>query len=375
MSSSPPPPPRLRTQLAAISAGLLMLFAVAYLDHLTGRNIHIGVFYWVPVGAIAWFTGIRWPAYLLSVVAITLWRQFSEPAADFNSGILIQMSNLVIRLVYYPAVIEVMVLLRNMELRLNRLVEARTAELRAENAERERAQAGQRMLAVKLSDAEDAERRRIAYDIHDALSQMLTVVKLNLETAVAESPTDSQQYERLSDVVNVVNDLIRQTRDLTFDLHPAMLDDLGLAPTLSRFAEEFQRRTMTEVIVSEAGDPIKLPTSLASYLFRSVKEVVNNAVKHGNAHEILVTLHWLSGGGLRIVVDDDGSGFDPAAALAPNARRGLGLPGIDERLSALGGKLGLESQPGQGARVILETPSTAHAVAQSPALVMQRGER
>src|SRR5206468_5782828 len=157
-----------------------------------------------------------------------------------------------------PAVAEVVVYLRNTERRLERLVQARTAELRGEITERERAQAGQRQLALQLSEAEDGQRRRIAYEIHDALSQMLTVVKLNLETAVAESPTDSRQYERLSDVVNVVNDLIRQTRELTFDLHPAMLDDLGLAPTLGRFAEEFQRRTLAEVIVSEAGEPVKL---------------------------------------------------------------------------------------------------------------------
>src|SRR5206468_11032257 len=93
----------------------------------------------------------------------------------------------------------------------------------------------------------------------------------------------------------------------------------------------------------------------ASYLFQSTKEVVSNSVKHDNAKEILVTVHWLDGQ-IRIVVDDDGSGFDTQAAMTANGRRGLELAGITDRLSAIGGKLGLESQPGQGARVMLEAP-------------------
>jgi signal transduction histidine kinase len=346
--------PNWRRRMTGLLGGATLLTAVAWLDSLTGPNIHIGILYWIPVGLAAWYGG-RFPAYLLTVLAIILWFNTSLPPGDRYLPLQTQALNVCIRALYYPAVAEAMIYLRNTEQRLARLVDARTAQLRAEIAERERAQAGQRALAVKLSEAEDAERRRIAYDIHDALSQMLGVVKLNLETAVAESPIDSQQYHRLTDVVSIVNDLIRQTRDLTFDLHPAMLEDLGLVPTLRGFADEFRRRTHAELSVSEAGESHKLPSPLASYLFRSIKEVVSNAVRHGNAREIIVTVHWMDGL-LRIVVDDDGSGFDAQAALAPNARRGLGLAGIDERLSSLGGKLRLESQPGQGARVILESP-------------------
>lgn len=193
---------------------------------------------------------------------------------------------------------------------------------------------------------------------------MLSVIKLNLEIAVTESPLHSRQYDRLNDVIKVIGDLIHQTRELTFNLHPAMLDDLGLVPTLRGFGEEFHRRTHAEVMIQEAGESKKIPTSLASYLFRSIKELINNAVKHGNAKEIITTVHWLTGG-IRIVVDDDGSGFDPAIALAPGVRRGLGLAGIDERLTSLGGKFRIESQPGQGTRVIIET---AIPVQQTPAV-------
>ena len=169
----------------------------------------------------------------------------------------------------------------------------------------------------------------MAYDIHDALSQLLGVVKLNLETTVAETAIDTRQYTRLADVVRMVDELIRQTRDLTFDLHPAMLDHFGLVPTLQRYGEEIGRHATAEVSINEIGEGVTLPTELASYLFRAIKEIINNSIKHGNAKQIVVTFHW-SQGQVRIVTDDDGCGFNTQQAMTPQIRRGLGLAGIHE---------------------------------------------
>jgi signal transduction histidine kinase len=355
-------------QLLATAVGLALLFFVAWLDWITGVNLHVGMLYLVPCAMAAWYAG-RWPGYFLSVIAIALWQQFSEPGADYDVKQTILSSqanthlvyhpyvlwNVGVHLIYYPMVMEVALFLKNTERRLEKMVDTRTAELRGQVIERERAEASLRKLATQLSEAEDVERRRVAYDIHDSLSQMLGVLKLNLESALVESPTDSRQHERLVDTISVVDNLIRQTRELMFDLHPAMLDDLGLVPTLQGFADEFHRRTMADVTVSESGDRKPIPTPLASYLFRAIKELVNNSVKHGNAAEVIVAVHWIDGC-LRVVVDDDGCGFDPSAKLAVNVRRGLGLASIDERMTSLGGKLKLDSQPGQGVRAILETP-------------------
>ncbi len=218
-------------------------------------------------------------------------------------------------------------------------------------AERRRAEASLRSLAAQLSAAEDAERRRVAHDIHDAVSQMLGVVKLNLQTAVAETPDGCRPNERVADVIGVVDDLIRQTRDLTFDLHPAMLDDFGLVPTLAEFAGQFGRRTSTDVTVTEVGgrpDPPP-PPAVASYLFRATKEVISNAVRHGRAREMVVTVHWPAGGAgprpVRVVVDDDGGGFDPASAVAPHARPRAG-PGRHRRTA---GRAGRATPPGERA--------------------------
>ncbi len=359
-SSSLPPPRRSggvgrNRPVLCFVWGTASAAAVALLDFATAPHIHVGPLYIVPVVLAAWYGG-RWPGYAVSVLTTAAWMQVGRPMHDPDESGRDYVITMGIRLLFYPAMVEVLLQLRRIELRLRRAVERQATELQREVADRHRAQATLRELAAQLSAAEDAERRRIAYDIHDALSQSLGVAKLTLETVVAETAIDTRQYDRLTDVVSLVDGLIRQTRELTFDLHPSMLDHFGLVPTLQQYGQEFTRRTMAELIVTESGEPRRLPTSLAAYLFRSIKELLNNAVKHGNAKEVVATAVW-SEAGLRVVVDDDGIGCDPVVARLPQPRRGLGLAGIDERLTSLGGRLSLESQPGHGTRVIIEVPS------------------
>jgi signal transduction histidine kinase len=357
---------------------LLILIAIAWVDVATGPDVHLGLLFVFPVLYAGWYGG-RWPGYVLNLAATLIWLKTTEILrSDQNGalqlflgpGVFFESINLIIRMCFYALLIEILVLLRGVGQQLEESVRVRTAELRQEVLDRLRAEESLRKLAAQLSAAEDVERRKLAYDIHDALSQMLGLVKMNLETVVAETATDSRQFDRLIDVVKTVDDLIRQTREMTFDLHPSMLDHFGLIPTLQRFAQDYSKRTHAEVTVSESGDRAELPASLASYLFRAIKELVNNAVKHGNAREIIVAIHW-DPGHMRTVVDDDGTGFDPVKATEPRARRGLGLAGIDERLTSFGGKMRIESQEGSGARIIMEVPVDR----QHPPLAVVENER
>jgi signal transduction histidine kinase len=102
----------------------------------------------------------------------------------------------------------------------------------------------------------------------------------------------------------------------------------------------------------------RLPAPLANYLFRAIKELLHNAARHGQAEQIVASLHW-DIESLRIVIDDDGRGFEPARVLEPGGAAGLGLAGIRERMLALGGTLRIESTPGQGTRAALEVPLEA----------------
>jgi signal transduction histidine kinase len=271
---------------------------------------------------------------------------------------LLQEWNLLTRLAFFMGSVWLLSTWRSMGKRLAAMVDDRTAALREEIAQREKAQNDLRLLASQLSAAEDAERRKLAYDIHDGLSQVLSLMKMNLDAAMLEAPDGTRLQTRLADCAKSTDELIRQARTMTFDLHPAMLDDLGLVATLQRYAREFEKQAGAEVTVTENGLRRPIGAPLANYLFRAIKELLSNAAKHGHAAEIVVGVHWETNG-LRIVVDDDGSGFDARSALAPESRRGLGLAGIEERLASLGGRFDIESASGQGSRIILEIPLRA----------------
>ena len=156
--------------------------------------------------------------------------------------------------------------------------------------------------------------------------------------------------------MSIVNDLIEQSRTLTFELHPAVLDHFGVAEALRRYAEQFSRQTSVELTINEQGTPRPLAGAIPNYVFRSVKELIHNAARHGHAKEIVVSLYWIPSW-LRVLIDDDGSGFDSTQAFSVTVKKGLGLAGINERMRSLGGSLRLESSAGSGTRAVMEIPT------------------
>jgi signal transduction histidine kinase len=277
---------------------------------------------------MAVFTAIAWVIAELRGAAT-----YSRPSIAYV--------NATTRLTFFLMAVTLLSAFKDLSTRLGILVEQRTRSLRR--------------LASQLSEAEDSERSRLAYDIHDGLSQNLSVLKMSLAATLPQTTEGTSSRQRITDALALVDDLIDRTRTLTFDLHPAMLDHLGLVPTLRRYAEQFSPRANVEVLVSEDGDPRRLPGPIANYLFRSAKELFNNAAKHGHARQIVAVVHW-SARHVRIVIDDDGGGFDAAEAFNPGSAKGLGLAGMRERLLSLGGGIRLESTAGQGTRVVVELP-------------------
>ena len=219
--------------------------------------------------------------------------------------------------------------------------------------DRKRAEDRMRRLAAQLASAEDTERRRLATDLHDSIGQSLSLLKLNLEPLARQAPHDPAFLRAFTTSLQLLDNVIKQTRTLMFELYPTMLHDLGLVPTLLWYSEQLSAQA--QVTVSEIGKTRPLPPPLASYLFRAAKELLGNAVRHGRAREIIVAVHWRRDT-LKLVIDDDGCGFDPVKVLAPQTQRGLGLAGIHERLLSFSGKMFIESDPGRGTRIIMEAP-------------------
>jgi signal transduction histidine kinase len=315
----------------------------------------------LPVGLFTWFLGKR-TGYVVAVAAsllcfaidLTGTYTLRSPLLYWNAAVRCGMMLVIAALVDAC---------RQLTGKIEALVEARTASLQAEVAARQQAEDALRDLAARVSAAEEAERRRLAQDMHDAVGQDLTALRLTLEATTEKMQGNAAGLAGLRESCMIVDRVIEQTRGLTLDLYPAMLDDFGLVPALRSHAAQFTARTGIQVSVMEADVPPTLPTPLANFLYRAVKELINNAAKHGPARQIVVGLRGRDGV-LRVIVDDDGRGIPPESLTLPRQNRpqpGLGLAWIRERLHAMGGKLLLESVPGSGARVILDVPEVALA--------------
>jgi signal transduction histidine kinase len=332
--------PSSRTVKILVFAGsTVLLVAIAWLAHLKGPDLRLALYYPVPALVVAWFIGRR-PGYAMAAITTAVWF-----AADLHSTVRYSRPdylflNTATRLLTLSFGAYLLSSVKDLTTQMAELVEQRTRALRD--------------LSIRLSQAEESERSRLARDLHDGLGQSLTLLKLNLTAAVAESASGNFAANRLNDAVSLVSNLIERSRDLTFDLHPTMLDTLGLVPTLRHYAEQFARQTHIDVIVNEEGTPAPLSSGLSSYLFRSAKELITNAAKHGPARQIIVSLFW-NADSLRVIVDDDGNGFDPEAVLAGGVNTGIGLAGIRERINALDGSVRIESGK-SGSRIVVDVP-------------------
>lgn len=223
-------------------------------------------------------------------------------------------------------------------------------------AARERERLGQEMLVAVL-DAQEAERARVARDLHDQIGQALTSVLLGLrlvETSLErEQPDLGDARQRTAEVRELVNDALADVRQLAFDLRPTVLDDVGLVAALRRLTGDLAARHgfSVEVALDGVSEDGRFPTEVETVVYRVAQEALTNVVRHARARRVSVQLTRCQGS-LRAVVTDDGAGFDPAAI----GGRSLGLLGMRERATLVGGRVEITSAPGAGTRMELEVP-------------------
>ena len=239
----------------------------------------------------------------------------------------------------------------------------RTAELkkakvhlRQERGKRKGLQLTLRSLASELALTEERERRTLARDLHDSVAQSLALCKYYLEE-LENVPISRPHQRKVSETVALIDQALEQTRSLIFELSPPILHDLGLEAALRSLTTRMQHLHGIKIAYTYDGKSKKLPEDLSVLLFRAVRELLFNIVKHAKATQVTISLAK-NHDQLKIEVEDDGIGFDPAEA----ARRlrgggnGFGLFSVSERLQHLGGSFDISSRPGYGTRAILIAP-------------------
>jgi len=210
-------------------------------------------------------------------------------------------------------------------------------------------------LASLLSLTEERERRRLATDLHDHIGQALAISKIKLGV-LQKSIIAEDQAKPLREVREFIEQMIQDTRSLTFELSLPVLYELGFEAAVEWYAKHVRSQHGIKVEVQKDLLPIPMDDEIKVLLFRSVRELMINIVKHAQAHHARVTIRR-EGGDVNIEVEDDGVGIqDVLRDLRLRSNGGFGLFSIRERLHYLGGQVQVESGNGQGTRVTLMVP-------------------
>ena len=223
--------------------------------------------------------------------------------------------------------------------------------------ERKQAQDALQMFSRQLIEAQEEERRRIARELHDQIGQVLTAVKMNLHT-VQRVCNGNEAGAYIKDNIEAVDEALRLVRDLSVDLRPPLLDDLGLVTALRWYVDRYAKRTglVANVIIELKDQNERFSRELETASFRIAQEALTNVVRHARATAVALRLKK-DDDLLVLSVRDDGVGFDPDALhrRAPGATT-LGLLGMQERAHAAGGVVEINSELSRGTEIRLKLP-------------------
>lgn len=203
----------------------------------------------------------------------------------------------------------------------------------------ERAEDELRRLSQKIVQAQEQERKSLSRELHDAVGQMLTGLRMELANG------------RIDEARQLAEETLRAVRDLAMGLRPSMLDDLGVGPALEWQAREFSRRSGVPAMVQIDGALDALPEKQRTCIFRVVQEALTNIARHSQAKSVRVSVIG-EADNVSLTIQDDGIGFDSQAP-----RAGIGLTGIEERVRELGGSMAIISQNARGTMLKVEVPA------------------
>ncbi len=211
-----------------------------------------------------------------------------------------------------------------------------------------------RALAAELALSEERERRRLAAELHDRVGQTLAIAKIKL-LDLLKSNAPPNLLSTLSEITAMIDTTIQDTHSLTFEISPPVLYQVGFEAAVEWLAEHFQEQhgLLIDLKINGKGKPLK--EDLRVVLFQAIRELLVNVIKHARATSAKISVRYVKNN-LRIVVQDDGSGFASPPDELHGTMRGFGLFNIRERLHHLGAEIAIESSPNKGTKVTLIIP-------------------
>lgn len=221
-----------------------------------------------------------------------------------------------------------------------------------------------RRLSVALRDAQEAERQRIARDLHDSIVQSLSLMAIRLDLLDAMGGTAPSLQQPLVEIRDLIAQTLDDARTLVWTLRPRVLDDLGLTDALAQLVENTSKLAALDISLQIAEPLPPLSSAVTTALYRISQEALANVIQHAQATTARVQVECLADV-LRLTITDNGQGFEVTrvaqagqrSSTAPLTHRGLGLWSMRERVTEVGGTIDIHSALGQGTRIIVELPS------------------
>ncbi|NTU75030.1 MAG: sensor histidine kinase [Anaerolineaceae bacterium] len=208
----------------------------------------------------------------------------------------------------------------------------------------------QQFLSRQLVKIQESERRSLSLELHDEIGQMLTGLQFSVKSAMSNS--SEEQKNKLDQVQILVSEIISQVRELSINLRPSLLDDLGILPTLTWHFDRFEAKTGIHVTFEYQNLDRRFPPELEITVFRIVQEALTNVARYSKAAQADVRIA-VSGSVMQVSISDQGCGFD-ASVLSKN--QSMGIEGMRERAYSIGGLLEIHSEPGKGTRIQARLP-------------------
>ena len=210
-------------------------------------------------------------------------------------------------------------------------------------------------LLGKVISAQEEERKRIARELHDETGQALTSLMVGLKF-IEDSSTNTQAKKQTSQLRALASQTLDEVHRLATELRPSLLDDLGLPAAIQRYTREYAAKMNIDVDSYISGlDERRLPSEIEVSVYRIIQEALTNIAKYAKASQVSVVLRQRDSS-LVAIIEDNGKGFDIDGIMSSKGNKRLGLFGMYERASLIGGNLTIESQPGNGTSVFLEVP-------------------
>ncbi len=327
---------KLQAKIAGVLGGLGLLAIVAYGDYVTGYELTFFLFYLLPILYVQRYVGVG-SAFVMALISAVVCLFVNIAAGEHYSDLLTPIWNASIRLVVFLLMI---ILFSNRD-HLKKLVEQRTESLRLEILDRNR-------LQKELLEIAEAEQRRIGHDLHDSLGQHLTATALAGKVLAKKLANKSTVEPATADhVVAMVEEAIELTRNLARTLHPIELGADGLVDALQNLAANLSKAFNVSCRLQHTGAVVLNDPKAGIHLYRIAQEAASNAIRHGRARNIVISLDATSKS-IMLAVTDDGTGL-PADA---RTKKGMGLRIMDYRAGMIGATFDIQNLSVGGARAV-----------------------